>query len=55
MQVTRDMISARYRLNGLNKPRLSIDRRIGRISIDGMTPFHGTCEDVNKAAEKPRF
>lgn len=55
LQVTRDMISARYRLNGLNKPRLTIDRRIGRISIDGMTPFHGTCEDANKAAEKPRF
>lgn len=55
LQVTRDMISARYRLNGLNRPRLTIDRRIGRISIEGMTPFHGSCEDANKAAQRPRF
>ncbi|MET0362447.1 MAG: hypothetical protein ABW048_11945 [Sphingobium sp.] len=55
LQVTRDIISARYRLNGLNKPRLTIDRRIGRISIEGMTPFHGSCEDASKATAKPRF
>lgn len=55
LQVTPDFVSARYRLNGLNKPRLTIDRRIGRISIEGMTPFHGTCEDAAKASARPRF
>lgn len=55
LSVNRDTISARYKLNFANRPRLTIDRRIGRISIEGLTPFHGMCEDANKASEKPRF
>lgn len=39
-----DRITATYRLNGLNKPRLTIDRRSGRIDIQGMTKFSGSCD-----------
>ena len=52
---TRDTITAQYRLNGLNKPRLSIDRRSGRISIRGASDyaFSGTCDTVDN--EQRRF
>jgi hypothetical protein len=51
----RDMITAQYRLNGLNKPRVTIDRRSGRISIRGTSTyaFTGTCDTVG--SEKRRF
>ncbi len=39
-----DRITATYRLNGLNKPKLTIDRRSGRIDIRGMTDFSGSCD-----------
>lgn len=44
-----DTITAEYRLNGLNKPRLVIDRRSGRISIRGTGDyaFSGTCDSVD--------
>ena len=42
----RDMITASYRLNGLNKPRVTVDRRSGRITVQGMSNygFRGTCD-----------
>jgi len=44
-----DLITADYRLNGLNKPKISIDRRSGRISIRGASGygFSGSCDTVN--------
>ncbi|MBX7489423.1 hypothetical protein K3177_12945 [Qipengyuania sp. GH25] len=52
---TRDTITAQYRLNGLNKPKLSIDRRSGRISIRGASDyaFSGSCDTVD--SEQRRF
>ncbi|WP_237452331.1 hypothetical protein [Qipengyuania algicida] len=52
---TRDTITAQYRLNGLNKPKLTIDRRSGRISIRGASNygFTGTCDTVGN--EQRRF
>jgi hypothetical protein len=43
-----DVIRASYRLNGLNKPRLTIDRRSGRIKVQGTASyaFRGTCDLV---------
>jgi hypothetical protein len=43
------MIRARYRLNGLNKPQVTIDRRSGRISVQGTAPyaFSGICDLVD--------
>ena len=45
---TRDAIAAQYRLNGLNKPRITIDRRSGRIPIRGTASysFTGTCDTI---------
>lgn len=42
----RDMITASYRLNGLNKPRVVIDRRSGRITVQGFSNygFRGSCD-----------
>lgn len=42
----RDVITASYRLNGLNKPRITIDRRSGRITVQGTASygFRGTCD-----------
>lgn len=51
-----DAIRGQYRLNGLNKPRLTIDRRSGRISIVGTSPyrFSGTCDTIDHA-DRRRF
>ncbi|MGY2733206.1 hypothetical protein [Sphingomonas sp. UYP23] len=48
VQPGRDMITASYRLNGLNKPRVTIDRRAGRISVQGLSSygFRGTCDQL---------
>lgn len=47
-------ISAEYRLNGLNKPKLTIDRRSGRISIRGSADyaFSGTCDSADSQQRK---
>lgn len=43
-----DVIRGTYRLNGLNKPRVVIDRRSGRITVQGMSDygFRGTCDMI---------
>ncbi|HPV69409.1 MAG TPA: hypothetical protein PLU56_14090 [Sphingorhabdus lacus] len=50
-----DTITARYRLNGLNKPRLEINRRTGRMKIDGQTKFRGECDQGNWGKRGNRF
>ncbi len=44
-----DVIRAKYRLNGLNKPVITINRRSGQISIRGMAPyaFRGSCDLID--------
>lgn len=37
-------IVGRYRLNGLNKPHIELDRRTGRLEIRGQRSFKGYCE-----------
>ena len=48
-----DEIRASYRLNGLNKPKLKIDRRTGEISIKGTgQDFSGTCDKVDPGQKR---
>lgn len=49
-----DSITAEYRLNGLNKPRLTIDRRSGRISIRGAASyaFTGSCDTADNSQRR---
>ena len=51
-----DMITAKYRLNGLNKPSVRIDRRSGQITVEGTSPyqFRGTC-DLLDGRDQRRF
>ncbi|AXB77205.1 hypothetical protein [Novosphingobium sp. P6W] len=44
-----DVIRAKYRLNGLNKPLITINRRSGQISIKGTDPyaFRGGCDLID--------
>ena len=42
--VGHDEIRGQFRLNGLNQPRLSINRRSGAITIEGMIKFNGRCD-----------
>ena len=44
-----DVIHAKYRLNGLNKPAITINRRSGQISIQGTAPyaFRGGCDIID--------
>jgi len=44
-------IRATYRLNGPNKPRVTIDRRSGRITIKGFANygFRGSCDTIDGA------
>lgn len=53
--VTPDRISASYRINGLNKPKLTVDRRSGRITIQAITNFSGQCDAGDWAAGQRRF
>lgn len=48
VQPGRDVITATYRLNGFNKPRVTIDRRAGRISVQGLSSygFRGSCNQM---------
>lgn len=46
VQFRRGQISARYRVNGLNRPRVTIDRRAGTIAIDGIEDFYGECNEA---------
>lgn len=52
VQMTPDKIKARYRLNGLNKPKVEIDRNSGNIKIEGMTGFKGTCQSVDQGQRR---
>jgi len=51
-----DVIRAKYRLNGMNKPSVTIDRRSGQITIQGLAPyaFRGRC-DLIAGADHRRF
>ena len=51
-----EVIRAKYRLNGLNKPQVTISRRSGQISIQGLDTyaFRGGC-DVVDGEEHRRF
>ncbi|MGH6781405.1 MAG: hypothetical protein ACREB5_04800 [Sphingomonadaceae bacterium] len=44
-----DQIRGSYRLNGLNKPRVTIDRRSGRITVQGTASyaFRGSCDPID--------
>ena len=53
--VTPDRITATYRLNGLNKPKVDIDRRSGRIQLKAQTNFSGQCDVGNWGAGQRRF
>ena len=53
--VTPDRITASYRLNGMNKPKLIVDRRSGRITIDAITNFSGQCDAGDWGAGQRRF
>jgi hypothetical protein len=55
LKVTPDRITGRYRMNGLNKPRVNIDRRSGQIAIDGIERFRGTCEAGDWGSNSNRF
>lgn len=45
--LTPDRITGRYRLNGMNKPRLEINRRSQQIRIQAATNFVGRCDVGN--------
>ena len=53
--VGRDQITATYRLNGMNKPKLTIDRRTGLITIKAVTDFSGRCDIGNWGNGQRRF
>ena len=55
LQVGPDRITASYRINGMNKPKLSVDRRSGRIDIQGGTTFSGQCDIGNYGGGQRRF
>jgi hypothetical protein len=44
LNVSHDEIRGQFKLNGMNQPRLVINRRSGVMTIDGMIKFSGRCE-----------
>jgi hypothetical protein len=55
IRIGRDRITARYRLNGMNKPKVEINRRTGRIKIDGIEKFRGECDAGEWGDARNRF
>lgn len=55
LSVTPTLISASYRLNGMNKPKVTVDRRTGRIDIRAVTNFSGQCDMGNWSQGQRRF
>lgn len=53
--VTPTQITGSYRLNGMNKPKFTVDRRTGRIEIRAVTNFAGQCDAGNWGAGTRRF
>jgi hypothetical protein len=47
LSVGRDVIRGEFKLNGANRPKLMIDRRAGRIRLEGLTKFDGTCDPLD--------
>ncbi len=47
LSISRDLIRGEFKLNGLNRPKISIDRRSGRIRLEGLTTFSGTCDPLD--------
>lgn len=47
LSVSRDIIRGEFKLNGMNRPKLMIDRRTGHISLDGLTKFSGSCDPLD--------
>ncbi|MBU1375107.1 MAG: hypothetical protein KKE02_16235 [Alphaproteobacteria bacterium] len=47
LSVSRDTISGRFKLNGLNRPKMTINRQSGRITLEGLTEFRGTCDAMD--------
>ncbi|MDZ4375720.1 MAG: hypothetical protein U1C74_30430 [Phenylobacterium sp.] len=52
LSVSDDQITGWFKLNGMNQPKVRIDRRSGRISVKGMSEFHGTCDPVDAGAKR---
>ena len=44
VEITHDDIRATYKLNGVNQPKVHINRQTGRIKINGIEDFQGTCD-----------
>jgi hypothetical protein len=47
LSVSRDFIRGQFKFNGANKPRITIDRRTGRIMLVDLTTFSGTCDPLD--------
>ncbi len=47
LSISRDTIQGQFKLNGANRPKLTIDRRSGHITLDGLTKFRGTCTPMD--------
>jgi hypothetical protein len=55
LNITPDQITGKYRMNALNSPRVTIDRRSGRIVINGVEKFRGSCDAGNWSDRRNRF
>lgn len=47
LSISRDMIRGEFKLNSANRPKISIDRRAGHVSFDGLTKFNGNCTPLD--------
>lgn len=49
-----DRIRASYRLSGLNRPQVTVDRRTGRVTVQGAANygFRGTCDEVGRGQRR---
>ena len=55
LRINRNMVTASYKLNGLNRPRVRIDRASGQIRIDGIEKYRGWCDAGYWGGNRPRF
>ena len=55
LEITDDEITARFRINLFNNPRVRIDRLTGQLAISGRADFSGQCDAYDPETVQRRF
>ncbi len=52
LDITEDRIRGAFKFNGMNSPKISVDRHSGIMTMKGMETFEGTCTAVEPGSKR---